>query len=216
MTIREIRRLGNQFESHWDRGYVKTKLRTDPLYAAVWNHLRGSELPLLDLGCGLGLLAFYLRTRGFTGDIHGVDYDERKIRSAHSVAAKHYDRICFDCGDATTLHKDFSGNVTILDVMQFLPETKQQKLLSNISGLVADGGKLIIRSGLRENNWRFKITHAGDLIARATRWMKAAPTYYPTKEFFQDTLQQLGLIPNIVPLWGKTPFNNYLITAKRS
>ena len=33
----------------------------------------------LDIGCGIGLLEFYLRERGLTFPIHGVDFDIEKI-----------------------------------------------------------------------------------------------------------------------------------------
>ena len=40
------------------------------------------SVALLDLGCGLGLLAFCLREHGLTVPIHGIDYDERNPRPA--------------------------------------------------------------------------------------------------------------------------------------
>ncbi len=52
-------KLAGLFGSPWHRNYVKSKLRTDPLYNGVFGELDGAELPLLDLGCDLGLL--YLR-----------------------------------------------------------------------------------------------------------------------------------------------------------
>ncbi|MFT4548607.1 MAG: hypothetical protein ACI9MB_002560, partial [Verrucomicrobiales bacterium] len=57
-------KLARLFGSPWHRNYVKSKLRTDPLYDGVFGELVDEVLPLLDLGCGLGLLAFYLRERG--------------------------------------------------------------------------------------------------------------------------------------------------------
>ena len=47
------RALGNRYDYY----YTLTKLRTDPLYPGVLDALRGCGAPLLDLGCGLGLLA---------------------------------------------------------------------------------------------------------------------------------------------------------------
>jgi hypothetical protein len=79
---------------------------------------------------------------------------------------------------------------------------------------VADGGKLVIRSGLRDRSLRFKITVAGDLLAKATFWMKAGPTHYPTEEDFRHILSPFGKV-TISPLWGGTPFNNHLIVLER-
>ncbi len=59
--------LGNR----WDYYYTLAKLRSDPLYPGVLQALRGSAAPLLDLGCGLGLLAHALRLDGQKMDYRG-------------------------------------------------------------------------------------------------------------------------------------------------
>lgn len=76
-------------------------------------------------------------------------------------------------------------------------------------------GKLIVRSGLLERNLRFGITLLGDLFAKATFWMKAAPVNYPTREFFREVLEGEGFEVEIRPFWGITPFNNFMILARR-
>ena len=45
-------KIARLYPSRWDQGYVASKLRTDPLYTALADELWGSDLPLLDLGCG--------------------------------------------------------------------------------------------------------------------------------------------------------------------
>jgi SAM-dependent methyltransferase len=210
-------KLARLFGSLWHRSYVKSKLRTDPLYSGVFGELQGAELPLLDLGCGLGLLAFYLRERGLEFPVLGIDYDPRKIEDAARLAAKHYaDRALeFRVGDAREGIPDFEGNVTILDILQFFTPEEQDRLLVNAASCVRVGGKLVIRSALRKRGWRFRVTQAGDLLAKATFWMKAAPTHYPSEESIRETLEKAGLEGDCRPLWGKTPFSNYLLTFKR-
>ena len=216
MTNEDLRTIADRYESRWFRGYVKSKLRTDPLYPAVWAELQQSKLPLLDLGCGLGLLAFYLRHCGFESEILGIDYDDGKIAAAQSIADRHYPGTKFQHGDARDGIPTFRGNVTILDILQFFQSGEQELLLRNAARAVAPGGRLVIRSGLRDNGWRFRITYAGDLLARATRWMKAAPTCYPTRESICNVLEAEGLEGEVTPLWGRTPFNNYLISYGRA
>ena len=216
MTSPDVSKIASLFTGHWNRYYVATKLRTDPLYTALAENLRGSDLPLLDLGCGLGLLALFLRAEGFTIPIHGLDYDSRKIETATQVIAQSI------TPDVTFAHCDVRaglpphhGDVSILDILQFFTPTEQEKLLVLAASRVAPGGKLVIRSGLRDASWRFKITVLGDLLAKLTFWMKAAPTHYPTSSDFQRILRAFGSV-SIRPLWGKTPFNNYLIVLTRS
>jgi hypothetical protein len=45
--------------------------------------------------------------------------------------------------------------------------------------------------------------------------MKAAPTRYPDAAQFQRVLTAAGLQVRIEPMWGGTPFNNYLIVGQR-
>jgi 2-polyprenyl-3-methyl-5-hydroxy-6-metoxy-1,4-benzoquinol methylase len=211
-TYKEIAGL---FQGHWNRNYVASKLRTDPLYTALAEKLRDSPLPLLDLGCGLGLLAFFLRSRGIGVPIHGLDYDSRKIEAANLAAQSSGTAgVTFARHDARQGLPDHSGNVSILDILQFFTPDEQETLLNLAASRVAPGGMLIIRSGLRDASLRFKITVAGDLLAKATLWMKAAPTHYPTAEDFHRILEPHGQV-EITRLWGKTPFNNHLITLRR-
>lgn len=215
MTADLARKLASPFPGIWDRTYVSSKVKTDPLYGAVYDELRTSELPLLDLGCGLGLLAFYLRERGLDFPIRGLDYDPRKIVSAGKAAASLEHRgVSFSTHDARQGLPDHSGNVSILDIMQFFTPPEQEELLGLAAARVAPGGKLVIRSGLRDESWRFKVTVAGDLLAKASFWMKAAPTHYPASEDFERILSPHGEV-SVLPLWGGTPFNNHLIVLRK-
>lgn len=209
------KKLAAPFPGTWDRSYVATKVKTDPLYGAVYEELRTSELPLLDLGCGLGLLAFYLRERGLNFPIRGLDYDSRKIVSADKVAAALVHRdLSFATHDARSGLPEHTGNVSILDILQFFTPAEQETLLNLAAARVAPGGKLVIRSGLRDDSGRFKITVFCDYIAKASFWMKAAPTHYPTADDFTRILSPHGKV-RVEPLWGKTPFNNHLIVLEK-
>lgn len=212
-TIREIAAC---FPRRWDRHYAAAKLRTDPLYPAVLDALRGSDRPLLDLGCGIGLLACYLRAHGHDVPIHGLDYDARKIDSA--LAAKTnpgWPSSTFAQHDAREGLPGHLGDVTILDILQFFNQTERTTLLEAAAERVATGGGvLVIRSGLRDDSLRHRVTVAGDVIARLSFWMKAAPINYPTADEFCETLARFGEV-TVRPLWGRTPFNNHLIVLRR-
>ena len=205
------KRLGALFDSRWDRQYVPAKLRSDPLYGAVLAELRESSLPLLDLGCGLGLLALFLHAHDCNFPIRGLDYDARKIAAANAAAAKiGATAVSFDHCDARCGLPDHCGNVTILDILQFLSADEQSALLRAAVERVAPGGKLIIRSGLRDSSARFRITVAGDLLAKLTFWMKSAPHHYPSAASLRAALEPYGPL-RITPLHAGTPFNNHLI-----
>ena len=216
VTKQQLQEIASRCAQRWDFYYTKSKLGTDPVYAAVVQELKDSTLPVLDIGCGMGLLAHYLRAAGLHMAVEGFDFDARKIRSAEQMAtAGSLQNVKFTCGDARSGLDSFAGNVVILDVLQYLDRAAQDELLTDACSRVAPGGKFIIRTGLEDNSWRYKVTVAGDLLAKATRWMKAAPVVYPTAESLTRVFTACGLSVRIQPLWGGTPFNNHLVVAER-
>lgn len=215
MTSSDIDRIAKAFDSRWQRHYVASKLRTDPVYQAIAGQLAASPLPVLDIGCGLGLLAFYLRAHGQNPPFLGVDFDAPKISAAKIAATKlGAEHTEFRSTDVQTGLPPHSGNVCILDVLQYLTPVGQDELLTEAARRVPAGGVLAIRSGLRDESTRFKITVAGDLFAKATFWMKSAPKHYPGAADFERILSPYGTV-EIRPLWGRTPFNNHLVVLRR-
>src|SRR5688500_9082010 len=74
--------------SRWDHYYARAKLGSDPLYPGICDALRDTTAPVLDLGCGLGLLAHALRAQGIALPYRGVDNDVRKIARARRAAER--------------------------------------------------------------------------------------------------------------------------------
>ena len=212
----EVKRIAALCRTKWHREYTRIKLRTDPVYGAALREVSHAELPVLDIGCGIGLLAMYLRGAGYAAAITGFDYDEEKICAAREIAQRSgFHDLHYTAGDARHAMPEFSGHVVILDILQFFQRDEQDALLVLAAARVAPGGKLIIRSGLREKNWRHRITIIGDWLAKLTFWMKAAPVCYPDRPQFESILSSAGLTVHVEPMWGGTPFNNYLIVAVR-
>ena len=205
------------YRTRFDRHYASAKLAADPVYEAVAQALAGSGMPLLDIGCGLGLLVFFLRSRGFTAEIHALDFDARKVAEAARVAREAgIDGVRFECVDAGEGLPHHAGHVTLLDVLQYLPPEKQTSLVRAAAAAVAPGGQLVIRTGLRAVNWRFRLTVLADRLGRAVRWMRSAPICYPERAHLEALLRESGLEGEVRPLWGRTPFHNHLLIYRRS
>jgi len=213
LSPQSLKRIASRASTRWDRHYVPSKLASDPVYEAVATELHASALPVLDIGCGIGLLTHYLRELGYQVPMTGFDYDDRKIASARAMAAGMSD-VSFSVGDARVDLPEHCGHVVILDILQFFTPDEQELLLRAAAARVAPQGKLVIRSGLADESWRFRVTVFGDWIAKATLWMKSGPVAYPTADQFRRVLGDAGLSVSITPLWGGTPFNNHLIVAQ--
>lgn len=208
--------LSARYPERFARYYAHSKFATDPLYGAVYDSLAGTSVPLLDIGCGMGLCSFYLRERGCNFPIRGLDYDAPKVALAQRVAAAHAPDLVFETSDARTGLPEHSGSVTILDILQYMDAEGQAALLREAAARVSAGGKLVIRTGMEAPGWRFKLTKLTDLFAACCFWMKARPVCYPRPETLNATLESCGLRGTILPMWGRTPFNNWLAVFERA
>lgn len=194
------------------RSYVRWKVRADPAYDAVLRQVRGRDEPLLDLGCGIGLLAFYLREHGVQTPIVGIDFDRRKVDVARRAATRYRD-LEFIAGDARSALPE-RHNVVMLDLLHYLDAESRARILANVARTVPPGGIVVIRQGVRDASWRYRFTSAVDAVGRAIRWMKAEHLLYPTRE--EITAAFAGFDAEITPLWGRTPYNNYLFVFRRA
>lgn len=203
------RRVASHFDSWFLRGYARGKIDGDPAYGAVFRHV--PEMPLLDVGCGIGLLSFYLRERGFRPAIDGVDHDAKKVAAANAIAPR-YEGLTFRTGDARA-PLDFRGSVILLDLLHYFDDATQARILVNAAACVPAGGAVIVRDALRDGSWRYRLTYAQETFSRAILWLKAERLNFPTRATLVAPFA--GFTIEETPLWGATPFNNYLFVFRR-
>lgn len=203
--------------NRWDYYYVLSKLRSDPLYPGVLDALRGSRAPLLDMGCGLGLLAHALRHDGQMQPYRGVDNDAAKIRRADGVARRAgLAASAFEVMDLAAALPAHRGSVAILDVLQYLPAEAQATLLRRAVAMLEGDGRLVLRMSLADGSRRGRISRIGDRAANWIGWMQFRPRHYPDADALQAQLRREGLQVSLAPLYGNTPFNNWLLVARRA
>ena len=202
------------YGNRWDYCYSLAKLRSDPLYPGVLAALRGTRAPLLDLGCGLGLLAHALRHDGQQQPYRGVDNDAAKIARGQRYAGAHLHDARLEYMDLAREQPEHAGSVAILDVLQYLDAATQQAVLRRAASQLSGDGRLVIRVAIADTSGRGRTTRVTDRLARWIGWMQNTPRSYPEAGFFEHELQQAGLAVTMAPLYGNTPFNNWLIVAQ--
>ncbi|MBV9070266.1 MAG: class I SAM-dependent methyltransferase [Acidobacteria bacterium] len=198
-------RIAARYPSGFLRAYVRSKLRIDPVYAAVFERLSDNTEPLLDVGCGAGVLAAYLRARGFAAPIRGIDHDERKI----AVAAAVVHDATFAVADARSAIAA-GGTVVLLDLLHYFRSSDQAAILA----AAANAKTVIIRDAVRDGSWRYRLTYAQETFSRAVRWLRAERLHFLTRE--EIVRPFAAFQAEVVPLYGRTPFNNYLFVFRRS
>ena len=207
-------RVARLMPTRFLRGYAGSKLRSDPVYRAAVTHLVARQQPIFDLGCGIGLLGFYLRESGIDVPVRGVDHDTKKVAAAEAVG-KRYAGLEFRRGDARD-PVPAGMNVVALDILHYFTESEQRKILESIASSIPPGGVAIIRDAVRDGSIRYRLTAAQETFSRAIRWLKAERLNFPTREQILQPFRARDYEIEVTPLWGRTPFNNYLFVFKRA
>jgi 2-polyprenyl-3-methyl-5-hydroxy-6-metoxy-1,4-benzoquinol methylase len=208
-------RVAAQFPQLWLRRYVGSKLRRDPIFPAAYELFCGSDEPILDIGCGLGLLAFYLRERGCRQPILGLDVDDRKTRRGKSIAAGRYEDVELRHQDVQQAIPAFSGNVALFDVLHYLPLAGQTSLLAHLAKCVPPGGRLVIRDCPRDNGPRFWMTYLAEKFAQAVSWNLNTSLQFPSRERIVEGFNENEFERESRLLSGTLPFNNHLFVFRR-
>jgi SAM-dependent methyltransferase len=204
--VTDAARIAARYPTRFLQHYARGKIAGDPLYPAVYERLRGSADPILDLGCGAGFLALYLRERGIAAPIHGIDHDREKIELARQAAGE---GMTFECGDAREL-AEWPGTVLMLDLLHYFDDATQARMLARAA---AAATTVIIRDAVNDGSWRYRLTYVQETFSRAIGWLKAERLHFPTRESLLAPFG--GFTPEVLPMFGRTPFNNYLFIFKR-
>ena len=218
-TIASAFAPAQRFGNRWDYFYSRSKLGSDPLYPGVCDALRGSTAPLLDLGCGLGLLAHALRADGIDVPYRGVDNDRgkvsRAIAAARGLPGVGFDRVDLAAEGFSLDSLGHRGSVAILDVLQFIPPDAQDRTVDAAIAMLSPGARLVIRTGLEDSSTRSRVTRAVDVLSRLLGWMNAGPSRYPDADALRARFDGAGLESEFTPLYGNTPFNNWRVVATK-
>ncbi len=208
-------RIARRYQGRWLQGYVRGKLRSDPIFAAAFDLLKDAPLPVLDIGCGVGLFECYLRERGYAGALNGFDFDLAKIAQAQRIPAALDPGVTFSVADGVdALPAGEGGHVVIFDVLHYLDAAAQRDLLDRAAACVAPGGLCLIRETPRDGSWRFRVTQLEEMLIHAILWMKSRAVHFPSVEEVTGPFVRRGFSAEIRPLWGRTPFNSHLFVLR--
>jgi len=190
-------------------GYARGKLALDPAYPAIRDRLAGEQVPLLDVGCGIGLFAAYLIEGGFDGEILGVDPDAAKIEAASRAVPE----ARFTCGEIGAA-SGFGGNVVVLDVLHYFEPKRREEFLGEVIARVAPRAAAYIRTTPRDGSWRYWVTQLEEVFVRASRWIVGGAWNFPTVEEIVRPFERAGFDIRKEPMWGRTPFNSVLFECR--
>jgi uncharacterized protein len=123
--------------------YIRIKLALENDYEVI-HKIIPRKADIVDIGCGYGMISYML---GFTSEertILGIDYDNDKIELANNCISKN-ERVNFVAADAVTYNYPAADVFLLSDVLHYMPEEKQEQLLTSCINHLNTGGIIIIR-----------------------------------------------------------------------
>jgi SAM-dependent methyltransferase len=216
-------RNAGRFAYHFARG----KLRADPVYRAILEFgLLLGRARVLDLGCGQGLLAAWLRgaercyergswprawppapktlsTRGIELMARDVERARCALGSASEVSQADIRSAAFGAVDA----------VVILDVLHYLAPLAQLEVLQRVRAALPKRGLLLLRVGDAAAGFRFRYGQWSDKLVMLLRGHAIVAQHCRSVAQWRVLLRECGFDSEVKPMSQGTPFANVLLIA---
>lgn len=210
---RKARTIARAFApGRWLQGYVRGKLLADPVFDVALAAISGKSGCVKDLGSGLGLLGLWLKAHGHSNAYSGCDLGGWKIEAGQAAARRlAYGNITLHEGDMLEFSLENSAVICAFDVLHYLPEEQQKKMVRRLAQAARNGSLILVRNGVRGCGWRSFITLLEEWWTRCSGWISGGQINFPSLESLITEFEKEGCSVEAHPLWGKTPFSSYLL-----
>ncbi|GAC1664924.1 MAG: class I SAM-dependent methyltransferase [Steroidobacteraceae bacterium] len=216
-------RRAGRFAYHFARG----KLRSDPVYRAILElGLLLGRARVLDLGCGQGLLAAWLRAaercyeRGswprawppapVALSTRGIELRARDVERARCALGAVANISQADIRDAAFGTADA---VVILDVLHYMAPQAQLEVLKRVRAALPARGLLLLRIGDAGAGLRFRYGQWSDRLVMMLRGHSPVAQHCRSVAEWRVLLQDCGFDSQVQPMSQGTPFANVLLIA---
>lgn len=214
--------------------FARGKLGGDPVFAALLRDGRiKDDARIVDVGCGLGVLAALLvasepgEARSASDwpptwapppqncTLRGFDLRRDAIAAGQRALADVGDRVTLSVDDVRHVMLPECDVVVMLDVLHYMDPVAQTRLLTNAHAVLAPAGTLLLRVGDAAPNWRFRFTSVADWCVTFAR-QKSWPRFHcrPLAEW-EALLEGIGYSVVAQPMSQGTPFANVLLIATK-
>ena len=143
--------------------YTRVKLRLEENYN-IFNEIIPKQCTITDLGCGYGYLPYMLNLVSKERQITGIDYDADKINVAAHCAIKNND-VNFITADITKIELEQSDVFIMNDVLHYMPEQLQVKVVESCIKKLNNSGLILIRDADKDLKRRHLGTRITELLS---------------------------------------------------
>lgn len=199
-----------RFTRRWAYG----KLAGDPVYRhVIENALIPRDARVLDLGCGIGLLAALLAAGNSHGDYRyrGIDVSDRDIARARA-AARPGDAL--EVRDIRAAAFGVADVAILIDAVHYLEPEAQLDALHRVRASLSGGGVLLLRVADPSRGFAYRLTEALDLFAMRMRGLRIRRLHSVAVAERVRQLEAEGFRVEARPMSSGTPFANVLLVAR--
>ena len=209
--------------------FARGKLRHDPVFFFL---LRRGLLPdresLLDLGCGRGILLSLLKAakeqyqagvwpRDWPAPplnlgLRGIEVSESRVRAARHALG---DSARVDLCDLRNVDLPPCSVIVMIDVLFYLDNEEQRRLIEKATGALEPGGLLLLREADADAGFVFQATKWSERIACALRGEFGQQLHYRGAGRWIAELAGRGFSVRVEPMSEGTPFANFLFVARK-
>ncbi len=201
--------------SKWLQGYIAGKLAWDPVFKTAWKIIINRGRPVLDIGCGLGLLGISMRAAGIPFPYRGADPSIWKINKAlETMRYFGFEEVAFEVNDALNTPIPAGATVFLVDVLHYLKPADQRKMLERLADAADAGSLVLIRTAFKGVGLRYALTLMQEFWTRISGWIRGGAINFPIRRELLGIFQKRGLKAAVTPLWGNTPFASELIVIE--
>src|SRR5260221_2833930 len=222
-AAREPSRTRGRFPYYFARG----QLRADPVYRAILEMgLLLGRARVLDLGCGQGLLAAWLRAAEHCYEAgswpqawppaptalstRGIELMARDVERARSALGASSEVSQADIRDTAFGTVDA---VVILDVLHYMTPQAQLEVLQRVRAALPPRGLLLLRVGDAGGGLRFRYGQWSDKLVMLLRGHSIVAQHCRSVAQWRALLRECGFDSEAKPMSQGTPFANVLLIA---
>jgi cyclopropane fatty-acyl-phospholipid synthase-like methyltransferase len=207
--------------------FARGKLRGDPVFRALLE--RGLLLGrghILDLGCGQGLLAAWLKAALFCYEsgswpqgwppapkprsTRGIELMIRDVERARIALGPECE---ISQGDIRSVEFGATDAVVILDVLHYIRREEQRQVLKRVRAALHVRGLLLLRVGDANGGLRFRYGQWVDKLVMLFRGHATVATHCRSADQWRELLRECGFEVQATPMSQGTHFANVLLIA---
>jgi len=167
------------------------------------------EGPIIDIGCGYGLLANFLVLKSAKREVTGIDLSVERIRVAQKTTDNRK-KIQFKLMDALDLQLEKNNTVVMSDFLHHIDYQSQEEVLAHCYEKLSPDGFLVCQEVDNRPLWKYWFAFLIDRLLNT-----GERQFFRPHQEFQDLLQRIGFSVRIKEVDKHLPLSDILFICKK-